>query len=69
MLTAILWGLARHLLTSVGGALLSYGIQKVCPSCIGAGGAMTVIGAGLSIAHKVTTINAPAENAWVNDKR
>lgn len=74
MIAAILWGLARHVLTSLGGALFAYGVQKLCPSCIGVGGAMSVIGAGLSVGSKLKA-SVEAQNhkgfddSTINDKR
>lgn len=68
MLTAILWGIARHVLTSVGGALVMDGLHTLSPSHIAAGGAMSAIGVALSIASKVTTVSGP-DYSTLNDKR
>ncbi len=62
MLTMILMGLARHILTSVGGMLLAHGLQFVdgfpvvhdMTSAV-TGGLMALTGAALSAAQKVKT--------------
>ncbi len=71
MLTAILMGILRHVLTTVGGMLVMDGLHTLSPTHIAAGGAMAAIGGALSIASKINVqgINAPAENKYVNDKR
>ena len=59
MLSVILYALFRHILTSAGGALFSYGLQTLSPTHIAAGGAMAGIGAVLSILDKVKTKSGP----------
>lgn len=71
MLTLILYGILRHVLTTVGGMLVMDGLHTLSPSHIAAGGAMAAIGGAWSVASKikVTAVSEPAENETINDKR
>ncbi len=71
MLTAIIYGILRHVLTTVGGMLVMDGLHTLSPTHIAAGGAIAAIGAALSVASKIKVegMNAPAENSTINDKR
>lgn len=71
MLTAILYGILRHVLTTVGGMLVMDGLHTLSPTHIAAGGAIAALGGALSVASKikVSGVSAPAENKYVNDKR
>ncbi len=55
MISAILYGILRHVLTTLGGALVMDGLHQLSPSHIAAGGAMSAIGLVLSVASKVKT--------------
>jgi hypothetical protein len=53
MLTAILFGIIRHVLTTVGGMLVMDGLHTLSPTHIAAGGAMAALGGAWSVASKI----------------
>lgn len=66
MLSSILWGIIRHLLTIIGGAIFSHAVQTVSGSlqvqdlaAAVTGGVMTAVGVISSVAQKVKTKSGP----------
>ncbi len=61
MLSAIIYGIIRHVLTTLGGMLLMDGLHTLSPTHIAAGGAMAAIGGALSVVSKikVKTVSGP----------
>lgn len=72
MIYAILWGIIRHILTSVGGALLWHGLETATHSHTAVGAVLTVAGMFLSAKSKTTAYNSQIhgfDDSTVNDKR
>ncbi len=53
MISAILYGILRHVLTTLGGMLVMDGLHTLSPTHIAAGGVMAALGGALSVASKI----------------